>query len=204
MKRNEMKVGTEYAVLAPSQRAKVDSNYGPDAKHVRVLDVEPIWSDRYIGWGGWDKLPKVSVVGFNGEKAVARDRTERVSETSYGAGTGKRYVKVLVGKQGYGYKETKMEYEVVVVPISQVAMTWAEYDGRRKTAEARRDREYRQARKANDEKAARTKAQQEFRDELNETLASTNLTASLGRDGEVVITGSNEDLRDLANVLANA
>lgn len=138
MKRSELKVGETYAVLAPAQRVKVDSPSSYlRARKVVVFDLSPEWVARTVSYGSGDGTPEVEVL-FAGRKVTAKDRTAPVR--SYRKDEAGRLVKVLVETSWVDERS----YSLEVVPVSHVAMTWAEYEGRRGEAE-RQDAENRAA-----------------------------------------------------------
>ena len=200
MKRNEMQVGAEYAVLSPSARNKVDADYAPAVKRVRILDTEPVWVESYRSYR--DDRKAVQLEGFGDDGIIeAKDGTRKVDPSDYRGDDAKRGVKVLAADIRYWRGE--LRYEVSVVPTSMVAMPWAEYAERRKAADERKEAAFKaRERKAKAEEVARADRIVR-RDKLNAILGGTNLRAKLA-DGEVVITGSPQDLLDLAQLAANA
>ena len=164
MKRQDIVKGGEYVMLTPSQRTKIDdaTKWDPIRKRIRVLDTAPIWADRYTGWGGWDKLPKLQAVeGFDGETAYqVKNRTEK---RTYQHGV--KYVKALVGTPRYSTAWRKndtneantYDYIIECVAISMVAMPWSEYEERRAAARKAAENADRRA-KAEGKRKAQAKA----------------------------------------------
>lgn len=173
MKRTDIEVGQEYAVLSPSQRDKVDDRYGPNAKRVMVLDVEPVWVERYTGWRDDSPVVKVAIrTSDEGgvEYVDAKDRTQRAGD--YSLADAKRAVKVLRREASSWNHEREVRYYVEVVPISQVAMTWAEYARRREVAELNRREADRIANIAQRQREAQLKALRERESNAGVSAAS--------------------------------
>lgn len=194
MKRNEMKVGETYAVLAPSQKVS-GSRYGfpSKARKVIVVDTEPVWySSSYHGWNSKDKPATVIIDGTTYE--AQDDETIRASD--YRDADAKRSVKVLeVEEEGTTWRSREGRYlTLTTVPLSQVRMTWAEYEveAAAETERGRRERAARDA--AYRRKEAAQKAAAENAAALNRVLEGTDVKARI-LDGEVVLAGPLEVLR---------
>lgn len=207
MKRSELKVGEEYAVLSPSQKVNLRKRWAPAAKRVRVLDTEPRWHDGgYRSWRG-DPVPTTALQGFDGDGEVQATNYVLQPVSEYREADAKRSVKVLTADLASRWTaedgaEWWQRYSITTVPISQVAMTWAEYQAIRAEVRA----EYEKAEKAVERqrealKVAR-KEREARRDQLNNLLAATPFRAKV-LDDEVAIVGPAADMGDLAALAAD-
>jgi hypothetical protein len=166
MKRADITKGAEYAVLAPSQKGKVDARYGPRVKRVRVLDTEPLFVSG-SGSFGRHNYPDRMMDGFGDDgRVTVTDYTRRIEPDSYSAEEARRVVRCLVGEERYWHRRDgdAYNYRIAVVPISQVAMPWAEYEQRREAATAEAKREERRQRDAERREAERKAAAKAQRD----------------------------------------
>lgn len=197
MKRNELEVGAEYVVLAPSQRDKVDDRYAPNVKRVRVLDTEPVWVKRYSG-GFRDDAPTKQIAGFDSDGSVdARDRTAAVRDSDYRAKDAKSYVRCLVSDEHRNSFRDERWYTIEAVSTSMLAMPWAAYAERRAAAKARAEAADKARNDAADVKRVRMVDAERRKVSLNASLIGTGLTARIV-DGEVGIFGAPQDLIDIA------
>lgn len=133
MKREELRVGEEYALLSPSQRATLtrgEYRYVPTAQRIRVLDVNPVWVPHKFS-GLIKKSNEVEVKDFSGNKVKVPDFTRKTEEDWLDKPS--RFVKALV-LDAYDY------LRIEAVPLANVAMTWAEYEQLDRKAEERRRR----------------------------------------------------------------
>ena len=210
MKRAELVKGEAYVVAAPS--VTLDGPYAGTIKKVIVLDTEPNFVDRYLGWSSRESLPKAKVpVPGLGELHVP-DKTRSLDDPQYSSdpAEAKRLVRVLVlrdTKYGrYDLDVNAIETRALIiqaVPISQVRMGWAEYEAMRVEAEAERKREQRRRRDRERAEQAVKDDRQARADALNELLLGTDVSARVILD-QVAIIGSPQALLDAASVLANA
>lgn len=200
MKRADIKVGEEYAVLAPSQ---VPVQSWTTAKHVKVLDTKPVW--RADGTSSWSshKAPIVRST-WRGQRVNAKDYTSQVQEGGWGADEAKRSVKVLV-REVWGFSDRQdINFYIKIVPVSQVRMLYSEFEKQQAKAKRARDAEWK---RRDDEREAAEKLHDE-RDrqvkELNDRLTYTPGISAIQRDGKLCLTGDFAALTSLVQVFINA
>jgi hypothetical protein len=204
MKRTEVKTGTEYAVMTPSQSV---SGYGRDARRVYVLDAAVACTDN--GGQSWvrsnSKDAKVTLP--DGTKAEVTDYAHIVEEPKPNPRSGlidpfsaKRYGQAKGYVLVLEYVSWNKSWQRRAVQLSHLRMTWAEYQSQKADAERARDRSIKaQIAAGKRQDAARRQAATD-RDGINELLEGTAFTAKLV-DGQVVIAGSLENVAALARTL---
>ena len=210
MKRSELVKGETYVVAAPS--VTLDGRYAGTVKKVVVLDTEPNFVEQYLGWSSRETLPKTTLevpeVGVlripDQTRAPGYDAEEKDA---------KRLVRVLVLKDTrYGrYDEDVNHIDpdrliIKVVPISQVRMTWANYEAMRAGVAAAAKREDRRRRDRERVEQAVKDGRAGLAAKLNRVLGpegATGIQAKVILD-QVVLTGAPADLLDAARLVANA
>lgn len=189
MKRADLKVGEVYAQLAPSQN--FEGRWVPSADWVMVLDTEPVWHETYHGWRTPDETEKVTLPDGTTVEAIAY--VKRLGPEY----ADKRSVKVLK-RHSWGSGDRETRYQTALAPLSQLRMTWAEYERESRKVKARRERMYAAQRKADRERKEREERARTKRDKLSAMLEETRLSARI-LEGQVVLVGTFEDLETIAS-----
>lgn len=183
MKREELRVGGEYALLSPSQRATLGGHHVPTAQRIRVLDVDPVWVPCKFSV---KKSNEVDVEDFAGNMVRVPDFTRKTQEDWLDKPS--RFVKALV-LSGYGY------LRIEAVLLANVAMTWAEYEQLDRRAEELRKRVERERREL-ERQAERLRASlMEEARKLQSVVPDELEVRVVGK--QLAIVGSPKDLEDL-------
>lgn len=200
MKRADLKVGEDYVLLSPSQRESIDTRFGPRAKRIRVLDTEPVWGERYANWSR-DRV-MVKATDFDGNTIEVADGTIRSSEP-FRADEQRRGVRALVAwvnPYADGSQDKYTGFAIRLVPLSNIAMPWAEFIAKRASASDYYRRVDRSRRRLEEERKTEAEERKAAARGLNEALAGSDLTAKV-LDGQLVLTGSPEALAQAALVI---
>jgi len=196
MKRSELQVGQQYALMSPSQ----DVGGYREAKQVEVYSTEAKYKSSYRGWNSNDK-PRA--VKFDGKSVIADDRTYKVGPHAvFGEKDAARLVAVVEKKTTTW--EGEVAYTLHAVPLSQLRMPWAEYKSKRATAERQRRREREADNARYDAAEVVRKSNLVFASKLNKLLeegGGGRLLKAKMHDGEVVLSGPHADLLALVDLV---